>query len=183
MDISRDTIRLVTFIVGPLVLVSYVYGLSRMDDRMALWGGIPESWIGLNVTCMFIAAAGFLIYWWIALFQLDVAILEGLRWPWSESDGGGLDRLFFAYLLFLVPSMLWIESTILHLNNGYSWTPFLVIGILFLVSVGNVMLGLLAYGAYQDGVAGSGLMLIGSIMLAIQCIINDFVIWSYKFPW
>ena len=50
-------------------------------------------------------------------------------------------------------------------------------------SIGNVMLGLLAYGAYQDGIEGSSLMIAGAIMLAIQCILNDFVIWVYKFPW
>ena len=58
-----------------------------------------------------------------------------------------------------------------------------MVGILFLVSVGNVMFGLLAYGAYQDGVEGSGLMIAGAVMLGIQCIINDLVIWSIKFPW
>jgi len=50
-------------------------------------------------------------------------------------------------------------------------------------SIGNIMLGLLAFGAHQDGVDGSALMIIGAIMLAIQCILNDFVIWVYKFPW
>ena len=59
----------------------------------------------------------------------------------------------------------------------------MVIGILFLVSVGNVMMGLLAYGAFQDGVSGSGLMILGAAMLAVQCIVNDFVIWSIRFPW
>jgi hypothetical protein len=91
--------------------------------------------------------------------------------------------LLLAFLLILIPSALWIESTIFHLSNDYSWTPFLVVGILFLVSVGNVMFGLLAYGAYQDGVEGSGLMIAGAVMLGIQCIVNDLVIWSIKFPW
>jgi hypothetical protein len=76
-----------------------------------------------------------------------------------------------------------MESTIYHLSNDYSWTPLLAIGMLFLTSVGNVMLGLLAYGAYQDGVEGSGMMIAGVGMLAIQCILNDLVIWSIKFPW
>ena len=183
MEITRDTVRVATFVIGPLILISYAYGVSRMDDANALWGGIPESWRGLNVACMFIAAAGFLSYWWIALFRLDIAILEGLHWPWNSADGNGMNRLFLAYLIFLIPSLFWIESVIFHLSTDYSWTPFLVVGILFLVSVGNIMFGLLAYGAYQDGVEGSGLMIIGSIMLAIQCIFNDFIIWSYKFPW
>ena len=88
-----------------------------------------------------------------------------------------------AYAVFLIPSALWIESTILHIENDYGWTQYLVIGTLLLTSVGNIMLGLLAYCAYHDGVDGSALMIVGAIMLAIQCILNDFVIWVYKFPW
>ena len=59
----------------------------------------------------------------------------------------------------------------------------MVIGILTIVSIGNVMFMLLAYGAYQDGVDGAGWMLIGSIALAIQVIFNDLIVWSAKFPW
>ena len=58
-----------------------------------------------------------------------------------------------------------------------------MIGILALASIGNIMFGLLAYGAYQDGVDGSGLMLLGSIFLGIQVIVNDLIVWSAKFPW
>ena len=69
------------------------------------------------------------------------------------------------------------------MNNSYTWTPFLVVGILALASVGNVLLMLIAYGAWQDDVEGSGLMLVGSIFLGVQVIINDLIMWSAKFPW
>ena len=183
MEVSREFIRKFTFIAGPLVLISYAFALSRLDDWDSLWGGVPETWITYIVPFMFLAAIGFLMYWWVALFKLDVAVFESLRWPWSESDGNGGMRLLLAYALFLIPSMLWIDSTIFHMNNSYSWTPILVIGILALASVGNIMLGLLAYGAMQDGVDGSRTMLLGSVLLGIQVILNDLIIWSAKFPW
>ena len=183
MEVSREMIRTFTFIAGPLVLVSYGLALSKMDDKAALWGGIPSSWITYIVPFMFLAAIGFLMYWWVALFKLDVAVLESLHWPWGESDGKGAQRLLFAYAMFLIPSMFWIDSTRMHINNDYAWTPFLVIGILALASIGNIMFGLLAYGAYQDGIDGSGLMLLGSIFLGIQVIVNDLIVWSAKFPW
>jgi len=184
MDITKEAIRAFTFVAGPLVLISYAYALSRLDDKMALWGGIPQSWITYIAPFMFLAAAGWLVYWWVALFQLDVSTLESLRWPWQESgDGMGLNRLFWAYALFLIPSALWIDSTIFHMNNDYSWTPYLVVGILAIVSVANVMYILLAFTAYQDGVDGAGWMLIGSIALGIQVIVNDLIVWSAKFPW
>ena len=83
----------------------------------------------------------------------------------------------------MIPSMLWLESTLFHINNDYSWTPILVIGVLTLASIGNIMYGLLAYSAYQDGLDGATPMLIGSVMLSIQCIILDGIVWNVKFPW
>ena len=183
MDVSRDFIRIFTIVSGLIVLLSYIYGVSKSTDPTELWGGIPESWQRYIVPFMFIAALGYLIYWWIALFQLEISELENLRWPWSNSDGLGMERLLLAYTLFLIPSALWLESTSYHLSNDLSWTPIIVVGTLLLASIGNVMLGLLAYGAYLDGVQGSQLMLLGAFMISIQCILNDLIIWSVKFPW
>ena len=183
MEITRQLVLIFTFVFGPLVLASYVYGISHADKPQDLWGGIPLSWQAYIVPFMFIAAAGFLIYWWIVFFQFDQDTFSSLHWPWGYSDGNGAIRLLLAYALVLIPSALWLESTLFHLSNNYSWTPVLVIGILMMVAIGNIMLGLLAYGAYQDGVNGSGLMIIGAVMLGIQCIVNDCIIWSLKFPW
>ena len=183
MEITRQLVLIFTFVFGSLVLVSYVYGLSHAEKPQDLWGGIPLSWQTYIVPFMFIAAAGFLIYWWILFYQVDQETFSSLRWPWVYSDGKGAKRLLLAYALILIPSALWLESTLFHLSNNYNWTPVLVVGILIMVAIGNLMLGLLAYGAYQDGVNGSGLMMIGAIMLGIQCIVNDCVLWSLKFPW
>ena len=132
---------------------------------------------------MFIAAIGYLMYWWTILYSVDVSVIENLRWPWGESDGKGANRLLLTYCVFLIPSMLWLESTLFHMNNDYSWTPYLVIGILTLASIGNIMYGLLAYSAYQDGLEGANMMLLGSFMLSIQCIFLDGIVWNVKFPW
>ena len=183
MDISRRQVLGFTLVFGPLVLISYAYGLSHVGDPNSLWGGVPLSWQTYIVPFMFIAAFGFLLYWYTAFYHLDETTLSSMRWPGGTSDGKGAKRLLLSYALFLIPSALWIESTIFHIENHYPWTFLLVIGTLFLTSMGNVMLGLLAYGSYRDGVKGSGKMIIGAILLAIQCILNDFIIWVYKFPW
>ena len=62
MEITRQFIRIFVIIVGILVLLSYVYGVSKTDDANALWGGIPLSWTKFIVPWMFIAAIGFLMY-------------------------------------------------------------------------------------------------------------------------
>ena len=67
MDISRKVVLGFTFVFGPLVLVSYAYGLSHVEDPNSLWGGVPLAWQTYIVPFMFIAAFGFLIYWYTAI--------------------------------------------------------------------------------------------------------------------
>ena len=183
MKITRQFIRISVIIFGILVLLSYVYGVSKTDDPNTLWGGIPLSWTKFIIPWMFIAAIGFLMYWWTILYSVDASVIDNLRWPWGESDGKGANRLFLTYCVFMIPSMIWLESTLFHMNNNYSWTPFLVIGVLTLASIGNIMFGLLAYSAYQDGVEGARTMLLGSVMLSIHCIFLDGILWTVNYPW
>ncbi len=183
MKITRSTVRTCCFIFGPLVLISYLFTLSRMEDPAALWGGIPENLRGVNTACMFIAATGFIMMWWLFLYKWDSLVVESLSWPWSKSNSGGNARLLFGFLLVMVPSSLWIESTYFHISNDFSWTAYLVIGILILVSIGNILLGLIAFSAYKKGIKGANWALIGAGMLAIQVIINDAIWWTIKFPW
>jgi Co/Zn/Cd efflux system component len=183
MEITRDIVRMTVIVGGILVLSSYVWGVSKMDHPDQLWGGVSKSLQKITVPMMFLAAIGFLVFWWNSMYSLSLEEVKSLQYPWSTNDENGLQRLFVAFLLFLVPSMLWLESTRFHEQHAYSWTPFLVIGILALVAIGNVLLILLSYSAYQQQVPGGGLMLIGTILLAIQVIINDLIIWSYAYPW
>ena len=87
MEVSREFVRKSTFLAGPLVLISYAFALSRLDDWDSLWGGVPETWITYIVPFMFLAAIGFLMYWWVALYKLDVAVFEsGGPFDGDESD-------------------------------------------------------------------------------------------------
>ena len=88
-----------------------------------------------------------------------------------------------AFALVVIPSALWLEATIYHIEHESSWTPMLVVGVLMLVCLGNIMMGLLAFSARQDGVPGGGAMLVGAALLGIQCIIFDGIYWNLKYPW
>ena len=59
----------------------------------------------------------------------------------------------------------------------------LPIGILVLVAIGCIMCGLLALAALQDSLPGAKRMLAGAVLVGIQCIINDAIIWNAFFPW
>ena len=121
--------------------------------------------------------------WWLFLYRWEESVVETLNWPWAESNSGGNARLLLGFLLVMIPSALWIESTNFHISNDYSWTPYLVIGILITVSIGNILLGLLAWSAYQQEIDSAILAVIGAGMLALQVIINDAIWWTIKFPW
>lgn len=184
MEITRILVRNVVLIFGPIVLLSYGFGLARMEEKQLLWGGIPEGLRSLNVACMFIAAIGFLIMWWYFLYKWDAALVETLQWPWTTEGLGGHARLLIAFVLILIPSALWLELTHFHMSNEYQWTKYIVILDLGLVALGNVLLALLAWNAYQLNIGdGTVLVLAGAFMLAIQVIINDAVWWSCTFPW
>ena len=183
MEVTREFLRMFTAIIGGYVLASYVWGVSRLPQATDLWGGVTGNLQKFSIAFMFVAALGYMIYWWFTLFQIDLADFNGLRWPWGDADGQGGTRLLWSFIIFLIPSILWLESTGLHLRNPSSWTPFLVVGILLLVAIGNIMLGLLAYSALQDGVEGAIWMIIGACAISIQCVLNDLIIWSWKFPW
>jgi hypothetical protein len=107
-----------------------------------------------------------------------------VQWPWGDGDSGGHTRLLIAFLLVTIPSMLWLELTALHIRTDGNWTQWLVIGNLWLVCFGNILLGLFAWGAHQQNVASDSIWpVIGAMLLGIQVIINDGILWNLKYPW
>jgi len=133
---------------------------------------------------MFVSAIGFLIMWWFFLYHWDAATVEQIQWPWNDGNSGGHSRLLIAFLLITIPSMLWLELTAFHIRTDYDWTKWIVIGNLWLVCLGNILLGLLAWNAYQQDLASNTIWpVIGAVMLAIQVIGNDGILWVVKYPW
>ena len=57
----------------------------------------------------------------------------------------------------MIPSAMWIEMTRFHISQHKKWTPFATIGILILVSIGNILyahlLGGMANGDWRTGLA------------------------------
>ena len=92
MIIKKLFVQTFTIFAGLLVLVSYVYGVSKSSDPALLWGGVPLSWQSYIIPFMFVAAAGYVLYWGVVFFAIDESILESLTWPWAESDGNGARR-------------------------------------------------------------------------------------------
>jgi len=185
MQVTRGGLRVTLACLGTLVLISYGVGVGRMSQpAMDLWGGLKENHrFAFILPFMLLAVGGFIEYWRTTLFVMDEEIVATLRWPWGKSDGNGSLRLLVCLCLFLVPSALWIEATLFHMNHGYSWSPAVPITILIAVAVGNLLMLALGVSAYQDDLPGAVRMVIGATLLAIQCVINDAIIWTAMFPW
>lgn len=183
MEIGRGVILAFILTAGAMLLAAYVAGVLRAPRPTDLWGGVTPAMQKAIVPLMFLAAAGFLAYFWVLLFRADPEVLAQMRWPWGASDGNGAARVFAAVVVLIIPSMLWLEATLLHLRSPQPWTPALVVVVLALAAAGSLMLILLATSAVQDGVPDSGWMLAGALALGVQTIINDFVIWTLRFPW
>ena len=80
--------------------------------------------------------------------------------------------------------MLWLELTALHVESKSIWTQILVIGNLWLVGLGSILLGLLAWSAHRQKIGPNTIgPLVGAILLGYHCIINDAIIWNVMYPW
>ena len=86
-----------------------------------------------------------------------------------NNSGSGFAKLLMAYLLFLIPSMFWLVLSALHMEMKTTWTQVLVIGSLWLVCFGNILMILLATSAHRQKIAPHTIWpLIGTIFLGIQ---------------
>ena len=87
-------------------------------------------------------------------------------------------------MILTIPSMLWLELTALHLELKSTLTKVLVIGNLWLVGLGSILLGLLSWSAHRQKIGPNTIRpLIGAILLGYHCIINDAIIWNVMYPW
>ena len=78
--------------------------------------------------------------------------------------------------------MLWLELTALHLELKSSLTQVLVIGNLWFVGLGSILLNLLAWSAHRQKIGPNAIQpLIGAILLGYHCIINDAIIWNVMY--
>ncbi len=172
-----------TAVAGALVLGSYVWAFKRAPEPMALWGGVTPAMQKAIVPFMFVAAAGFLAFFILVVFVGGMDVMQNMRWPWADADGNGATRLLLSLAVFLVPAIFWMESTNQFIANPGPLWQWITIGGLVLTGVGTIMLTLLGYSAWQDGVTGGLWIFLGAAAIAIQCAVNDAIIWVAMFPW
>ena len=174
---SQNTFILVNVIGGISVLGTYVIGITLFPEhRDDLWGGVQGKLRNVFVFSMLIAAAGYLTFAYVSIFQ------EGI----SSDKIGVADRSFLIILIsgiFLFSASLWMPTLLAYIlsDNNLWWigsitslwvTAISLLGLSVIVGFSPIF-GLSSISKY--------LSLIGLVYITFHCLIIDGFIWVLLF--
>lgn len=179
---KRKTVFWFSFFVGPLILISYLRGVNAVSDPLVYWGDVSPSMQQFIVPWMFVAAVGYLLMWYQFFFGWTEAEVASLTWPGRPEDGKGTQRLLALYAAFLIPSLFWIDATRVYLESPSFVMAFITIGLLAIAGISSLGFGVLAWSSRQTLPNGNR-VIIGSVLLSIQCTFWDAIYWVLMFPW
>ncbi|MCH1616370.1 MAG: hypothetical protein L7R83_02530 [Candidatus Poseidonia sp.] len=179
---NRKTVFWFSNIVGPLILLSYWRGVAAFDDPTVYWGNVSERMQGLIVPWMFVAAAGYLLMFHRFFMAWSEEEVASLHWPWNESDGNGVKRLFVLYAAFLLTSAVWIDLTRIYIEGPSTLVAVAIVAVLWTAGLAAVGFGVLVWPS-RERLSGSKTALLGSVMLSIQCTWWDATYWVLNFAW
>src|SRR5690606_30667536 len=158
-------------ILGPLVLLSYVFSASTWPGHTeALWGDIPERFRSVYVTNMFLAAFGYLTI----LYYVLRHTYEGAT---RFIGAFGLGYVNFATVLILIPSAIWMPLTSYALDQQLDLLIAIQV-VLWLVAAGSLLL-LMGLFTVTPDVPRKPLMVAraGAIFFCVQTVVLDAVVW------
>ena len=151
--------------LGPLVPLSYVWSARRWPEYVgAAWGDLPEAWKLPYTGNMFLAAAGYLAFTWFFLRHATDATLRAMC---------------VAYVVILLPSMVWMPLTLYALATG-SALEWLIQLVLVAVALGSF--GVLHRVAVSDSPAPSlRWARAGAVAFCVQTVLLDALVWPRFF--
>ena len=176
MHPARRSLVWLNAIGGAAVLASYAHGLSSVETRSALWGGVPDALRPLYVLSMGLATAGYFAFSYFVLRCLDPdRALAGPRL--------GYRAFHVAYALILLPSALWLPLTARMLAEPSEALWLLIRAVLFLVALGSVALlaGIAGARPTSSG-AARALAIAGALAFCFQTAVLDAWVWPAYFP-
>ena len=177
---KRSTVFWFANIVGPLILVSYWRGVSAFPDPNVYWGDVSEGMRTIIVPWMFVAAAGYLLMMHRFFLSWSEEEVASLHYPWQRNDGHGVRRLFVLYAAFLLCSVVWIDLTRIYIESPSSLGMVAIVAVLWTAGLASVGFGVLAWPA-RERLPGARWVVLGSVMLSIQCTWWDAIYWVANF--
>jgi hypothetical protein len=177
MHMQKRVLLVINLLFGPLVPISYAYGLlTHPGQGELLWGGVPLAFRQIYTASIFLATAGYFAFSGFIFLCLD---------PDQTKIGRGFGYGWFSaiYLAILIPSTLWMPLTF-DLITDPSPDRWLVVR-LMLSLVGLASIGLLAslLALQPKSPRWAYLLAItGAIAFCWQTTVLDMIIWPAYYP-
>jgi len=167
---------LINLIFGSLVLFSYYNGINKEPQlSVKLWGGVPSILQPIIICFMFISAIGYLFFTYNFLINADAnSILFFNKFNYYH--------LHLLYILILIPSMFWINSTFKYMNSGSTLDWVLIVVMLFCVAIASIILLLFTIDMKTEENNFIYLAsVIGATIFAFHTLFLDAIIWTIFF--
>jgi len=174
--IQKIILIIINLIFGSLVLFSYYNGITKEPQLSAkLWGGVPSTLQPIIICFMFISAIGYLIFTYNFLINADANSILFL-------NKFNYYHLHLLYLLVLIPSMLWMNSTFKYMNSGSSLDWVIIVAMLFCVAIASIVLLLFTIDMKIEENSFIYLAsVIGATIFAFHTLFLDAIIWTVFF--
>ena len=177
METEQSILAVVNIIGGIAVLGSYALGIrSHPDTKGKAWGGVPAGLKPYYTLSMLLAAAGYLAFAYLILFEVDPDEIETM---------GGADFPVFYVIcaVILIPSALWMPLTYSMIENPgtVKWYSIrLVLGVVGIASL-VLLVSLITLDPREPGIP-YWIATIGIGFFCIQTALLDALIWPIYFP-
>lgn len=179
-DVITDRQKLLFIIINTLggvaVLGSYAYGFMQYPEAVdQLWGGVPESLLGVYSSNMLLAATGYLLVFGYVLMKIPGD---------TRTRNGGLllERLNVLHAVILFCSALWmpLSFALLEAPNQDLWWCIRVV--LFGTGASAIAVGWHLHRYATDRGLWFRAAAVGYLFFCLQTAVLDALIWPYYFP-
>jgi len=156
---------------GIAVLGSYLLGFVNHRSEMAgMWGGVESSWRPIYGISMLAAAFGYL------------AMVSYVQRNGSQFSKGTWIAIYVSLLMILLPSALWMSTTLLYIANPSATGWLMVKLVLLMVAAGGLALLATIWRSSTAVSGGSLWAVVGLLLFAFHTTVLDGIIWTAKFP-
>ncbi|MAO75632.1 MAG: hypothetical protein CL699_04930 [Chloroflexi bacterium] len=163
---------------GIAVLGSYIVCLMMFpEQREPLWGGVVGTTRNVVVTFMLLAAAGYLTFLYISIFNVSADVFS------SKSPLNG-NLILILTISFLISSTIWMPASVAFLETSNSLFWYLSVASLWIAALSLV--GLLISVTTTDFSTTSNIPKILSVgglaIITFHCLVFDAIMWVSRFP-
>ena len=166
----------INIILGSFLLFTYYRGVTNNPEIASkLWGGVPVYLTNYILVFMFIGAIGYFFFTYYLIFKINHStVLFFNQYSFSF--------IIVLYLLILAPSCLWIDLSILYIENGDPLLWKTIIGILYTVGVSSIILLVALLNIYpQNNSTAYRLAIYGCACFSFHTMFLDGLLWTLFF--